>query len=89
MKTMTRKAYEKRMKKHALSFERLHRNIIIDTNKFANHPKDYPYYSLPRDIDVMLDSMAILAGWTADTLIQDDRRTMGKAIRKALGYVIP
>jgi hypothetical protein len=88
---MTRKVYEKRMKQHEATFDRLWQKMVKDTNQFIKDNPDNTMYSL-RNLDRFTDSLALSGAWIVDRIngkYPRDRGSLTKKIRRALGFSIP
>lgn len=91
---MDKQEYLKRMKEHEDSFNVLWMKIVEDTNEFieSNHKLDTEKASEDRSIEKMVDGICISGAWIMDRLKgkhPNDRGSLTKKVRKALGYTFP
>ena len=91
---MDKQEYLKRMKEHKDSFNVLWMKIVKDTNNFieSNHKLDTEKSSEERSIENMVNSICLSGAWIVDRLngkYTNDRGSLTKKIRKALGYTLP
>ena len=91
---MDKQEYLRRMKEHEDSFEVLWMKIVEDTNEFIeSNPKlDTEKASEERSIEKMVDSICLSGAWIMDRLNgkhPNDRGSLTKKIRRALGYTLP
>lgn len=87
---MRAKKYQKRMKQHEESFDKLWRKIVDETNEHIRWCKENN--ETPNVPERFADYMATSAAWLYDRpsgKMPKDRGSMTKKIRKALGYTIP
>ena len=82
------------MKEHEDSFNVLWMKIVEDTNEFIeSNPKlDTEKSSEERSIENMVNSICLSGAWIMDRLkgkYTNDRGSLTKKIRKALGYTLP
>ena len=82
------------MKEHEDSFNVLWMNIVEDTNEFIeSNPKlDTEKSSEERSIENMVNSICLSGAWIMDRLngkYTNDRGSLTKKIRRALGYTLP
>ena len=85
---MTTGKYEKRMKQHEGTFERLWSKIVDDTNDFIKDNPEITMYSLQR-VDKFTNSLALSGAWIQDRINgkqRNERGSLTKKIRKALGF---
>ncbi len=86
--TMTKARYQKRMKQHSETFQKLWNKMAQETNQFIEDNPDIGMYSL-QDIERISDSLAMRGAWIIDRIngkLPRDRGSLTKKIRKALGY---
>lgn len=91
---MDKQEYLRRMKEHEDSFEALWIKIVEDTNEFIeSNPKlDTEKASEESSIEKMVDSICLSGAWIMDRLkgkYPNDRGSLTKKVRKALGYTLP
>jgi hypothetical protein len=90
---MTTKRYQKRMKQHEDSFDKLWKKIVSDTNEFNKDNPEKTMYSL-NNIQKFCDSLCLSGAWIQDTIngyigttnSTTYKKTLTKKIRKALGF---
>ena len=91
---MDKQEYLRRMKEHEDSFEALWMKIVGDTNEFIeSNPKLDTEKALEESsIEKMVDSICLSGAWIMDRLkgkYPNDRGSLTKKVRKALGYTLP
>jgi len=90
---MTTKQYEKRMKQHEKSFDKLRQKIVSDTNDFIKDNPEKTMYSFS-NIEKFCDNMCLSGAWIQDringyygtTQHKTYNKSLTKKIRKALGF---
>ena len=85
---MTAENYEKRMKQHEATFERLRIKIVNDTNTYIDANPEKTMYSLNR-VDKFSDNICLSGAWIKDRIdgySNVDEETYTSKIRKALGF---
>ena len=91
---MDKQEYLRRMKEHEDSFDVLWMKIVDDTNEFIeSNPKlDTEKASEESSIEKMMDSICLSGALIMDRLkgkYPNNRGSLTKKIRKALGYTLP
>ena len=91
---MDKQEYLKRMKEYSDSFEVLWMKIVEDTNEFieSNPELDTEKASEESSIEKMVDSICLSDAWIMDRLkgkYPNDRGSLTKKVRRALGYTLP
>ena len=90
---MDKQEYLRRMKEHENSFDVLFMKIVEDTNNFIeSNQLDTKNASEESSIEKMVDGICLSGAWIMDRLkgkYPNDRGSLSKKIRKALGYTLP
>ena len=91
---MDKQEYLKRMKEHEDSFNVLWMKIVEDTKEFIeSNPKlDTGKALEERSIKNMVDGICLSGAWIMDRLkgkYPNDRGSLTKKVRRALGYTLP
>ena len=85
---MKAKTYERLMKERERQFDKNWQKIVKLTNEFIKDNPEKTMYSL-NQIEKFADSMSLSGAWVYDRingLKRDDRGSVTKKIRKALGF---
>lgn len=90
---MTTNKYQKRMKQHEESFDRLWQKIVSDTNEFNKSNPEKTMYSLSK-IEKFADNLCLSGAWIQDRIngftgtidSKTYKKSLTKKIRKALGF---
>lgn len=81
------------MKEHEDSFDVLWMKIVDDTNNFIeSNQLDTKKASEENSIEKMVDGICLSGAWIMDRLngkYPNDRGSLTKKVRKALGYTLP
>lgn len=90
---MTYKKYQKRMKQHEKSFDKLWQKMVSETNEFIKDNPKKSMYSL-NEIEKFCDQLCLSGAWIQDringyygtTHHKSYKKSLTKKIRKALGF---
>ena len=88
---MKKETYIKKMKANEERFDKLWSKIVDDTNTYIEKNPERIMYDL-QSIEKFSDHMCKSGAWIQDRIndyFPQDRKSLTKKIRKALGYTFP